>query len=92
MDLLERQTELRAERRALIETLRRGRPGAVTRPGRRAEAGSPELRQLRRLELALKRIETGAYGLCMACGGEISPGRLHACPATALCASCKGEG
>src|SRR4030042_1957445 len=34
---------------------------------------------------ALQRIETGSYGVCTECKGEIEPERLEALPFTALC-------
>lgn len=89
MDLRDHHTTLRAQRRALIETLRQGARPRAAQSGTRSEAAQ---RQLRVLERALKRIESGTFGLCMACGAQISAERLHQYPSTALCASCKGEG
>ena len=40
---------------------------------------------------ALERIEDGTYGLCDACGGEISTARLKARPVTTLCIECKSK-
>jgi len=40
------------------------------------------------IKAALKRIETGEYGFCMACGAEISEARLDILPATPFCKSC----
>lgn len=37
---------------------------------------------------ALKRIESGKYGTCTACDGEIEVGRLKAYPSAWLCSSC----
>ena len=42
-------------------------------------------RQLREVEEALQRIETGTYGTCEACGREIPEERLAAVPWTKLC-------
>jgi DnaK suppressor protein len=42
------------------------------------------------IDKALKRIESGTYGLCGQCGGNISEGRLEALPATEICDDCSG--
>lgn len=44
--------------------------------------------EIRRIEAALERIETGAYGYCLQCDEAIAPLRLEADPATALCINC----
>ncbi len=41
--------------------------------------------QLREVEAALERIETGSYGTCRVCGREIPLERLEAVPWTTLC-------
>lgn len=38
---------------------------------------------------ALRRLETGTYGLCESCGRPIRKGRLQAFPRATLCISCK---
>ena len=50
--------------------------------------GRASQREIRLLELALKRIEDGTYGTCAACGGEISEARLDAVPYAPLCRDC----
>ena len=37
---------------------------------------------------ALKRLADGTYGQCASCGKDISPHRLDAIPAAALCIDC----
>ena len=37
---------------------------------------------------ALERIESGVYGLCLACGTSITRARLDALPATTICREC----
>jgi RNA polymerase-binding protein DksA len=37
---------------------------------------------------ALTRIESGTYGKCVRCSGEIAPKRLEARPEAALCIEC----
>jgi DnaK suppressor protein len=41
---------------------------------------------LREIEAALKRIDEGTFGLCMACGKAVEPERLEHLPWTTLCA------
>jgi DnaK suppressor protein len=43
---------------------------------------------LRNIELALKRIENGEYGLCIVCDESINPKRLEFDPAASLCIQC----
>lgn len=92
MDLLEQQTALEAERRALIDQLRRDQEFVPHRSGRRSDGTPARHRRLRRLERALSRIAAGSFGVCMECGGRISPERLEVNPSSVLCVSCKGEG
>lgn len=40
---------------------------------------------LREIEDALRRIEEGTYGICVACGRPIDPERLEAVPYATLC-------
>lgn len=42
-------------------------------------------RELRDLESALQRVETGTYGVCEACGEAIPEPRLEAQPAARFC-------
>ena len=45
--------------------------------------------QLDDIDGALKRLETGTYGICTECGDNIQPGRLEIMPAAALCVICQ---
>ena len=38
---------------------------------------------------ALRRLDGGSYGLCLACGEAIDANRLEAIPAAGLCRSCQ---
>ena len=40
---------------------------------------------------ALKRIDSGAYGVCAKCGNPIAPARLRILPAADLCLRCAEE-
>ncbi len=48
-------------------------------------------RRLEAIDAALARIDAGTYGLCTRCGDSISPERLVALPATAVCVVCAGR-
>lgn len=46
------------------------------------------IRELRGIDRALARIDSGDYGICSACGREIAAARLRAIPDTELCIEC----
>ena len=43
------------------------------------------------LAAALRRLDEGEYGYCLACGEDILPRRLEIDPAVTLCVSCQGR-
>lgn len=45
-------------------------------------------RGLERTERALAKLDDGTYGICDACGAEISRGRLRAMPDAVFCLDC----
>jgi DnaK suppressor protein len=45
--------------------------------------------ELGRIEAALKRIESGDYGYCLACDEPIAEKRLDNDPAATLCVACR---
>ena len=45
--------------------------------------------EIRKLALALDRMEQGSYGICLSCDGEISGKRLMAEPTALLCVDCQ---
>jgi DnaK suppressor protein len=49
-----------------------------------------ELRTLAEIDLSLRRIETGDYGMCGVCGEKIPLARLKAIPWTRCCVECAG--
>lgn len=53
-----------------------------------AEIGR-DIRELREVEAALKRVESGSFGACIDCGAAISPVQLERTPAAARCAGCE---
>ncbi len=44
---------------------------------------------LRNVRAALRRIDDGAYGVCLHCEEDINPKRLNAVPWTPFCISCQ---
>ncbi|WDP90119.1 MAG: TraR/DksA C4-type zinc finger protein [Desulfobacter sp.] len=50
---------------------------------------SRESRLIKKIRLALDRIENGTYGICEACEEPISLRRLEARPVTTKCIDCK---
>ncbi len=46
---------------------------------------------LAEVEHALRKYETGTYGLCDVCGRAIEPARLEALPQANLCLECKAR-
>ncbi len=50
-----------------------------------------EVNLLKEIDLALKKIDAGTYGICENCGTEIPMARLKAIPWTRYCARCAEE-
>ncbi len=50
---------------------------------------SRELKLIHKIGEAIHRIHEGTFGICDACGGDISIKRLQARPVTTLCIDCK---
>ena len=48
-----------------------------------------QLESIRKIELALKRLDEGSYGYCEECGEEISMERLKVIPFALLCRDCQ---
>lgn len=47
--------------------------------------------ELRQIQRALARIESGEYAYCTSCGDDIPQARLEALPTTHLCVDCATE-
>lgn len=47
-----------------------------------------DIREIRQIQAALKRIADGTYGTCAKCGRSIDPKRLEALPTAVTCISC----
>ncbi len=76
-----REPEVELEERAQKEALSKGIPNLDER----------NLAQVEAIDAALSRMETGQYGICLACGREIPEKRLAAVPWAALDARCQKE-
>lgn len=50
-----------------------------------------EQRLLKKIDEAIEKIESGAFGICEVCGQEIDIKRLDARPVTTMCIFCKTE-
>ncbi len=50
-----------------------------------------ELKLIKKIDEALKRIEDGSYGICEECGCDIEEKRLSARPVATMCIACKEE-
>jgi DnaK suppressor protein len=48
-----------------------------------------EQKLLKKIDEAISRIDSGTYGVCESCGGQIGIKRLEARPVTTLCIECK---
>jgi DnaK suppressor protein len=53
------------------------------------KVGKRELNHLKKIDVALKKMEEGTYGECESCGEEIAVARLLARPVAQLCIDCK---
>jgi DnaK suppressor protein len=50
-----------------------------------------ERKLLKKIDKAIEKIDSGAYGICETCGQEINTKRLEARPVTTMCIDCKME-
>ena len=102
---MELQTRLDRDRRRVGKLAERPERGSAVSFGKRVGDGTTEAvsrlteigvgesleRGLGRTERALAKLDEGSYGLCDACGVEISPGRLKAMPDGILCVQCSAS-
>ena len=47
--------------------------------------------EVRAIRAALSRLDSGSYGICMACGDPIAPARLEALPYAVQCIECAAQ-
>ncbi len=79
--LSDRRSHLIARRKEKVEIL--------ASDGSQADTHSPN--DIVRIDFALKRMDTGQYGLCVECGCEIVRARLQVIPETPFCAECASD-
>jgi len=48
------------------------------------------LMEIAAIEAAMRRLDSGSYGLCVSCGNAVEAGRLAVIPEAAQCARCAG--
>ena len=66
-----------------------GKTPSLSDDGPCAETGdSASDTQLKRIDDALRRLDTGRFGHCLYCGDQIGLGRLTADPAVSSCVVC----
>ncbi len=66
--------------------------GQVTAERGEVQALAGTLRDtLQDIDVALGKIDEGAYGLCESCGNPIAEARLEAMPAARLCIACASK-
>jgi hypothetical protein len=53
--------------------------------------GEDARRELAEIDAALERIERGAFGRCLACGGPLGLQRMRAIPEARYCVGCSGQ-
>ena len=49
------------------------------------------IEQLRDIDVAIRRMDEGRYGLCVDCGGEVDAQRLNAYPTAKRCMACQTQ-
>jgi len=57
-----------------------------------AEAARRREAEVERIDAAIKRLEAGEYGYCLACGEDIPTARLEFDPAITTCVDCARRG
>lgn len=63
----------------------------TTEQSMRLRLRNREALYLKKVEEALRRIQTGSFGTCDDCGSDIDMRRMEARPTTTLCIGCKEE-
>ncbi len=54
-----------------------------------SQLSARELNTYKAIDVALKKIENGTYGVCEHCGKEINPKRIEAIPWAKYCVECQ---
>jgi len=90
-ELMRRSEETLAEERLLLEQVEpdwRDRAASLNAATLLDRVSDVEMRQLRRVLAAIKRLDGGTYGRCIHCRQPIERQRLQALPETDRCAGC----
>lgn len=77
-----------------LDQQRQGRLSRMDALGAQAMTQATQQRRREALQCAhkaLARIDSGDYGLCVECDGEIDPRRLEFDPAALMCITCAGK-
>ncbi|MBL8810960.1 MAG: TraR/DksA family transcriptional regulator [Planctomycetaceae bacterium] len=53
-----------------------------------AAVGDVTKKEIQEIRLALSRLSSGTYGVCVTCGKPIAPERLSELPSTSTCSRC----
>ncbi|MDX1515947.1 MAG: TraR/DksA family transcriptional regulator [Woeseiaceae bacterium] len=93
--LMDRKKELEARLERIHANVRRGYdPDSKERAKELEDSdvvdalGNEARDEVRRISVALQRLDAGQYGLCVACGSPISRRRLDAYPLAGECIDC----
>jgi len=70
---------------------RLSRMDAMQQQAMAQESGRRRQRQLAAVQGALRRVDSGEYGYCFACGEEIEPRRLAVDPTNTRCIRCADQ-
>jgi RNA polymerase-binding transcription factor len=93
-ELRERLDRVSADQRRAAEPLSPDAPDRITQSANDAvidEIGSAAHEELIKVDDALRRVETGHYGLCESCGHPIEGVRLAAVPYATRCVGCSTQ-
>ncbi len=52
------------------------------------KVGNMAVAEIQKIKAALKKIDSGTYGICESCGEKIAPKRLEALHYTTICINC----
>ena len=87
------QADAKNDHQELIDTIRDQGDAGLEELRERTVFSLIEIKhnELRTIEDALRRIESGDYGRCMDCGQWISPARLKAMPHAVRCRRCQAQ-
>ena len=85
------EKEAKEEYQELIDTIREEGDIAAAELQESTILALAEMKakEVEQIDAALERIENGEYGICIECGGWITPARLEAMPYALRCKKCQ---